>query len=523
MGLTATGRVVLGAALLVFTGLLVVFVSPAGAASYCVTPATGCETEKGTIAEALTAAAGTGAADTIKLGATTYSEDGLEYSGASALTIEGAGSGATTIQRATPSDSVTVLKIANTVTGSVAISGLRIHEAGGNNIRALDIRGLGGGLISGIVVDTAAGSTNDTGVSLLGPGFTLRDTTVDVPNNGCVYTGATGSRLENDTLRNCTVAVAGQGGTLVAQRLTITDVGTGVGFGAGTKGRVEDSLLTGVANGVDVGTSGSGETHLTFRQSTVIGSGGGVGVECFDLVSGTTGLLTLEDSIVRGFTKSLVRNAGAGKPCSIAADYNDYDPATIEEAGDGSITSAHLVNVDPLFVDAGTGDYRLSASSPLLDLDPRPLEAGESATDLAGNPRISGGGRDLGAYELQVPAPPSEPPNEGPLVAKPFATASRLAPVKKGRALVRLRCHGLERCRGLVKLSARVKPKRGGRAKLRLVGKARFSVAAGKVKTVPVRLNALGRAALAKAGRRGLTAKLNGAGVTRRTVKLKLI
>jgi hypothetical protein len=66
------------------------------------------------------------------------------------------------------------------------------------------------------------------------------------------------------------------------------------------------------------------------------------------------------------------------------------------------------ISADPQFLDAGLGDYRVSASSPAVD-------AGNNwapdiqTTDLAGNPRISGstnGDRiDIGAYELFNRAP----------------------------------------------------------------------------------------------------------------------
>ena len=63
--------------------------------------------------------------------------------------------------------------------------------------------------------------------------------------------------------------------------------------------------------------------------------------------------------------------------------------------GVGNITNA------PRFVDAAAGDYRLRADSPCIN-------AGRNAyaptcQDLDGNPRITGGTSDLGAYEFQSP------------------------------------------------------------------------------------------------------------------------
>jgi hypothetical protein len=61
-------------------------------------------------------------------------------------------------------------------------------------------------------------------------------------------------------------------------------------------------------------------------------------------------------------------------------------------------TTGNVIN-DPLFINPAAGNFRLQAASPCIN-------AGNStfvttATDLAGNPRISGGTVDIGAYELQ--------------------------------------------------------------------------------------------------------------------------
>jgi len=100
-------------------------------------------------------------------------------------------------------------------------------------------------------------------------------------------------------------------------------------------------------------------------------------------------------------------------------------------------------------------------------------------------------------------------------VARPLATASGVARVKGGTALVKLHCAGVASCGGALKLVA----KRGKRSVV--IGTARFSIAAGKSATIHVKLTATGRSLLRKAGRRGLGVKLTGEGVKGRKLVLK--
>jgi hypothetical protein len=67
-----------------------------------------------------------------------------------------------------------------------------------------------------------------------------------------------------------------------------------------------------------------------------------------------------------------------------------------------------LDGIDPLFIDAANGDFRLQATSPCIDAGDKTLfNAGQMpdlsaiTTDLADNPRIYGSNIDLGAYEYQ--------------------------------------------------------------------------------------------------------------------------
>ncbi len=89
----------------------------------------------------------------------------------------------------------------------------------------------------------------------------------------------------------------------------------------------------------------------------------------------------------------------AGTPVVTYTCVQDVDPDdAVVYPGTGNLDD------DPLFVDAGGGDVRLSAGSPCLDAGNNNAP-GLPATDHAGDPRISNATVDSGAYETQAPPP----------------------------------------------------------------------------------------------------------------------
>lgn len=73
------------------------------------------------------------------------------------------------------------------------------------------------------------------------------------------------------------------------------------------------------------------------------------------------------------------------------------------QSGSAGPGSSGNVSVDPMFV--GGVDYHIQAISPLINAGTNTPGGGLPATDLDGNPRISGGIVDIGAYEFQLTVP----------------------------------------------------------------------------------------------------------------------
>jgi hypothetical protein len=84
----------------------------------------------------------------------------------------------------------------------------------------------------------------------------------------------------------------------------------------------------------------------------------------------------------------------------ITLNNNAYDPATgvFIRVYEAPLGSANVAATDPKFVGSASEDYRLSGTSPLIDLGSAGAPSLDT-TDAAGLPRIEGSVPDIGAYE----------------------------------------------------------------------------------------------------------------------------
>lgn len=378
-----------------------VVAAPAAADVYCVAPASGCDGAHsvGTVAAGLAAAAVNANADTVQLGAATYSEDDLRYDGAGVVTLVGAGRDQTTIQRATPLDNAYTLS----GFGRLNLRSLRVRLIASSQPRAFSTQGK---LFEDLRIDAAPGVTSPQGAYLNADEALLRDSEIELPLGGqCVFVSVPRNfraRVEDVHIDGCSSAVRNGGGGLTALVRLFIESAYGVDSGAGDV-LLDDSLLLigpgGTGASVALGTPAG--ASLVVRQTTIVGRGSGDGVVSFNHAYQSRAQVVVYDTIVRGFGQSVVRDGGAaGQFADIELDFVSYDRDTLVSTGPGNLVTTNAFDdPDPRFLDPAAGDYRLAADSPLVDQDAIPLFFNEPETDYDGSLRIVNDRRDLGAFE----------------------------------------------------------------------------------------------------------------------------
>lgn len=153
-------------------------------------------------------------------------------------------------------------------------------------------------------------------------------------------------------------------------------------------------------------------TNNTLFENTALGEGGAFWIR---LTDENTMSAALYNNIFWNNSASTandfyIDNDGNGNflPSPVDLFNNDFDQSA---AGffltvPFTIDSSNLNNIDPLFVDQMNNDYHLLENSPVIDVGNNNAPH-LPVTDIEGNPRISNGIVDMGAYEFFVPnAPP---------------------------------------------------------------------------------------------------------------------
>ncbi len=251
----------------------------------------------------------------------------------------------------------------------------------------------------------------------------------------CFVTGAYGVvavGTEQLAVRGCAIGASKVG-------LAVGSEPGGEAHGEG-KLLAEDTLVdvdqAGAIAGVQVHAGQEKVTTATLRGLTIFGGRRGLVVEAkTEAGTSTAANVVLESSVIDEATQASYDVQASAEPIHLGhkatarllARYSDLVGGEEEgSSGDGEPIVEQVADIHepPLFVNpvAGEpgpfeGDWRPAPGSPLIDAGvPGPLAAGESETDLEGNPRLVHGRRDIGAYEYGF-APPVVSANASPTSA----------------------------------------------------------------------------------------------------------
>jgi parallel beta-helix repeat protein len=265
---------------------------------------------------------------------------------------------------------------------SGAVTGNEVFASGGDGISSVSADGLG----TGFPATIRGNSVHDN----LGRGitcstaFTIAGNTVRANGRSGIYVNGTGLVAGNSITAQkkpsyyeaSGINVAG-GDVTLANNLVAGCTGSGSGVALSLTGNVRAVNNTIVNNASD--TPGQG------------------------VISGSSGSFAFTNNIVTfnsgGFQAGSEQAAFSFQSNdSWANGTSAYVGITDPVGGNGNISA------DPLFADAGAGDFRLSTGSPCIDAG-RVVSILDGLDDITGAPRIQGATVDMGAYEFGTARP----------------------------------------------------------------------------------------------------------------------
>ncbi len=139
----------------------------------------------------------------------------------------------------------------------------------------------------------------------------------------------------------------------------------------------------------------SDDTSTLVVRDSVVAGGNSIGLEYDPRGQSTTHLTNL--TVVDNASFSVAIGGPGNSSFFNSIVFNNGRNLLI---GDEVVTGNNLIDVDPFFIDAASGDYHLMPGSPAVDAGSINPPGGLGEFDLDGEDRDWGGGVDIGAYEV---------------------------------------------------------------------------------------------------------------------------
>ncbi len=426
----------------------------AGATTFCV-PVAGPGCPPGGVAQssleaALQANSNDGIADTVVLGAGTYTDpDSFQVTGLDPLSIQGSGV-ATTVITSSANTNIYVLNLFNrpTVMSNVTVQiPASMPDVGGAGILP--------GAVTFVNVDVRSLNPGSAAVPSWSKGGTWTGGRIYGVSGGTLGTGVSqsGAVTGSVTLRNLTVSEAVVPFALSSPASTVLIEGARVSGASQSLVQVSGGQVT-VRNSVFrttgqspayVFVNSANNASLLFDHVTAVNTGGNVSAVQSQVGGGMTGnaSFVVANSVLRGYQFSYLRSApvsGALGNADLTVHHTNFPnaantPGAEVDTGDGTTNVSQAnIDTDPLFVSAT--DFALGQGSPSIDAaDPadavvtdilgavRPVDGNEDGTAVA----------DQGAFEFQLSALEQPPPGPPSKDTTPPNTLKVKSPAKKIR------------------------------------------------------------------------------------------
>ena len=274
-----------------------------------------------------------------------------------------------------------------------------------------------GAVVSNCVISGNSSLAEGGGVYLYGDGLVTHCT---IEGNVSMSGGAGAFLNYGGSIRDCVLSnnvdegwnggggakIDGQGGEILRSVIQGNYARSGGGVMMEYGGVLNNCLVVdNMANESGGGVSGSSSilNNCTIVENSVTNSMSSFGGGGF--VSGMMGNNMLNNCILWGNTAVMNANLSL-------QPYGDSAKYCCTPSGEGITNGVNgCITSEPLFVDASSGNYQITLSSPCVNaganeiqIDPYNSDAvtnvvALSATDLAGNARINNGTVDIGAYE----------------------------------------------------------------------------------------------------------------------------
>jgi len=272
-----------------------------------------------------------------------------------------------------------------------------LNDDGGHRVditRCTVSHGTMGTLATGIDVAVGVPATVTLDhVTVAAPGTAIRLTTTLASGEATLT--VVGSRVTTFTP---TASVVGIGVDVRGAGAVTTYVYSNVVYGVGGAG-------TGTRAGISVRTADStGSAAVNVVNNTVDDiRGATTGIQILSPPpTGATIAVNLFNNIVTRATRSgiAVLQSPEAPTLTVTSGFDDTFGNTLADAYGGYTPGPNMLSVDPLYVNAASGDYHLQPGSPVVDAGSAAPVGGLPPVDADGNARVAGAAPDLGAYEL---------------------------------------------------------------------------------------------------------------------------